>query len=150
MLTAYVDGACKGNPGPGGWGVLLHQDGHAETYYGHDAHTTNNRMELTAALVALQASPPGLPLAVWTDSNYVRQGMTTWLAGWKRKQWRKADGKPVLNADLWRQLDLACHNRQVSWHWVRGHQGHPGNEEADRLANLGAAGQSCLPQLGTG
>ncbi len=137
-VVIYADGACKGNPGPGGWGaLLLYPDGLQAELWGGESATTNNRMELTAAIRALAHLPQGSRAQVWTDSSYVQKGITEWLPGWKKRNWRKADGKPVLNADLWQQLDQQCARHQVSWHWVRGHNGHPGNEAADQLANRG-------------
>lgn len=137
-VIAYADGACKGNPGPGGWGVLLqHPDGTQVELWGGEADTTNNRMELTAAIRALASLPADSRVEVWTDSSYVQKGITEWISGWKKRQWRKADGKAVQNADLWQALDQQSQRHQVSWHWVRGHNGHPGNEAADQLANRG-------------
>ena len=136
-VTIYADGACKGNPGPGGWGALLvDADGERELF-GGEAQTTNNRMELLAVIRALEAVPDGATVALYTDSRYVQQGMTSWIHGWKRKGWRTADGKPVKNVDLWQVLDGAAARHRVQWHWVRGHDGHAGNERADALANRG-------------
>ena len=138
-ITLYVDGACRGNPGLGGWGVYIQlPTGEEQELWGGEPNTTNNRMELCAAIEGVKATDPTLPLLVWTDSNYVKQGMTEWLAGWKKKNWRKADGKPVINADLWQQLDDICANRNIDWRWIKGHAGHAGNERADQLANRGA------------
>ena len=138
-ITLYVDGACRGNPGLGGWGVYVQlPDGEEQELWGGAPNTTNNRMELSAAIEGVKATDPTQPLLVWTDSNYVKQGMTDWLAGWKKKNWRKADGKPVINADLWQQLDQICSNRNIDWRWIKGHAGHAGNERADQLANRGA------------
>lgn len=151
-LTVYCDGACKGNPGPGGWGVQMQwPDGAIAEYCGHDAQTTNNRMELKAAAMAVKLAPAGSHLIIWTDSSYVQQGITSWLTGWKQRQWRKADGKPVFNEDLWRELDQAvisfkAQGGQIDWHWIKGHDGHAGNEAADALANRGAAGETLLPE----
>lgn len=138
-ITLYVDGACRGNPGLGGWGVYIQlQNGQEQELCGGAPNTTNNRMELTAALEGVKATDASQALIIWTDSNYVKQGMTEWLAGWKKKNWRKADGKPVINADIWQQLDQTCANRQIDWRWVKGHAGNVGNERADELANRGA------------
>ncbi len=137
-VVIHADGACKGNPGRGGWGALLEfADGRREERWGGAASTTNNRMELTAAIEALAGLPDGSSVQVWTDSSYVQKGITEWIDGWKKRHWRKADGKPVQNADLWQQLDVQTRRHRVSWHWVRGHNGHAGNEAADRLANRG-------------
>ncbi len=134
-IEIYTDGACRGNPGPGGWGVLLRYQGHEKTLYGSENHTTNNRMELTAAIKALQALRRPCQVDLYTDSQYVRKGMTEWLVQWKKKGWRNAKKEPVKNADLWQDLDKLAAIHQISWHWVRGHSGHPENEQADALAN---------------
>ena len=136
-VTIYADGACKGNPGPGGWGALLIEAGGERELFGGEALTTNNRMELLAVIKALDAVPDGAAIALYTDSRYVQQGMTSWIHGWKRKGWRTADGKPVKNIDLWQSLDDAAARHRVQWHWVRGHVGDIGNERADALANRG-------------
>jgi len=138
-VMAYTDGACKGNPGPGGWGVLLEADGMQRELCGGEALTTNNRMELCAVIEALRALKRPCRLEVWLDSEYVRKGITEWLAGWRVKGWRTAAGKPVKNVDLWQTLDdlVAHQGHDISWHWVKGHAGHPGNERADALANQG-------------
>ncbi|MGM0562713.1 MAG: ribonuclease HI [Pseudomonadota bacterium] len=136
-VTLYTDGACKGNPGPGGWGVLMQSGERQREIFGGEANTTNNRMELMAAIEGLNALKKPCRVAIYTDSNYVRQGMTQWLAQWKRNGWRTAAKKAVKNADLWQQLDQACERHRVEWHWVKGHSGHPGNERADELANCG-------------
>ena len=134
-LTLFTDGACRGNPGPGGWGVLI-RDGSQETeLLGSERHTTNNRMELVAAIRALEAISPEHPVAVYTDSQYVRNGVTQWISKWRANGWKTAARKPVKNQDLWKQLDSAAERRRVSWHWVRGHSGHAENERADALAN---------------
>lgn len=135
---AYTDGGCAPNPGPGGWGVLL-IDGDAETeLYGGTAEvTTNNRMEITAALRALSASPSDRPLIVYADSRYVIDGITSWVKGWVARGWRASGGKPVVNADLWRELLAATEGRDITWEWVRGHDGDAGNERADELATAG-------------
>ena len=136
--VAYTDGACKGNPGPGGWGVFLQQHGGGSvSYYGGEPDTTNNRMELQAAIEALQRVGTGADITVYTDSQYVQRGITTWVAGWKRKGWRTAANNPVKNSDQWRRLDALCSGANVEWRWVKAHAGNPGNEEADRLANKG-------------
>jgi ribonuclease HI/DNA polymerase-3 subunit epsilon len=137
-ITLYVDGACKGNPGLGGWGVYIeYPDGQVAEYCGGEANTTNNRMELQAAIQGLEHTPRDQPVLIWTDSSYVQQGISQWIHGWKSKNWRKADGKPVMNADLWQQLDQAVQGRQIDWRWIKGHAGHAGNERADELANQG-------------
>lgn len=134
-IDIYTDGACKGNPGPGGWGVLLRYNGHEKTVYGSERHTTNNRMELMAAIKALeQLKSPSLA-NVFTDSQYLRQGMTAWLTQWKRNGWRNAQKEPVKNMDLWQQLDQLANTHQINWHWVKAHAGHPDNERVDALAN---------------
>ena len=136
-IAIYTDGACKGNPGVGGWGALLVHGGHEKELYGGEPATTNNRMELTAVIRALEAVTRPLPLVVHTDSQYVQKGITEWLPGWKRKGWKTADGKPVKNLDLWQRLDQLSARHRIDWRWVRGHSGHAGNERADRLANRG-------------
>lgn len=136
-VTIYTDGACRGNPGPGGWGALLCYGAHRRELYGGERHTTNNRMELTAAIRALNAMSRPCRVALYTDSNYVRQGITQWMDKWKRNGWKTAARKPVKNAELWRALDEACQRHEIEWHWVKGHAGHPGNEAADALANRG-------------
>ncbi|MGE0808970.1 MAG: ribonuclease HI, partial [Burkholderiaceae bacterium] len=133
----YTDGACKGNPGPGGWGALLSWGGHEKELFGGEAATTNNRMELLAVIRALQALTRPAEVVVHTDSQYVQKGISEWLAGWKARGWLTADRKPVKNADLWRELEAQVARHQVQWRWVRGHSGHPGNERADALANRG-------------
>jgi ribonuclease HI len=134
-VEIFTDGACRGNPGPGGWGALLNYDGTKREISGAEGHTTNNRMELLAAISALEALKRPCKVVLTTDSVYVRDGITRWLAGWKRKGWRTASGSPVKNQDLWQQLDAAAARHEVRWEWVKGHAGHPGNEAADRLAN---------------
>lgn len=138
-IDIYADGACKGNPGPGGWGALLRAGGHERELFGGEAHTTNNRMELTAVIRALEALRRPSRVRVYTDSQYVQQGISGWIHGWKRKGWKTAGGTPVKNADLWRHLDALAAQHNVEWHWVRGHAGHPENERADALANRGVA-----------
>jgi ribonuclease HI len=138
-IVLYTDGACSGNPGPGGWGVVvLHPDGRRDLF-GGEAQTTNNRMEMTAAIRALEAFSEATPLTIITDSEYVKKGMTEWLAGWKKKGWKTAAKQPVKNEDLWRQLDALNAHHKVTWEWVRGHAGNTYNEEADRLARQGIA-----------
>ncbi|MDD3763963.1 MAG: ribonuclease HI [Nevskiales bacterium] len=139
QVVIHTDGACKGNPGPGGWGVLLEYAGRVRRLKGGEAETTNNRMELMAAIRALEALTEPCAVTLYTDSSYVMQGLTEWLPGWKRRGWRTAANKPVKNQDLWQRLDAAAARHQVEWQWVKGHSGHDGNEEADRLANEGAA-----------
>lgn len=141
-LFAYTDGACSGNPGPGGWGVLLvARDGEAtlkeRELQGGERDTTNNRMELMAAISALESLDRPSALTIVTDSAYVKNGVSTWIHGWKRNGWRTADNKPVKNVDLWQKLDASAARHHVSWHWVRGHVGDVGNERADALANRG-------------
>lgn len=138
-IQVWTDGACSGNPGPGGWGAVLIWNGHERELKGGEALTTNNRMELTAAAEALEALKRGAEVDLYTDSQYVRGGITSWLKNWKRNDWRTADRKPVKNADLWRRLDEACQRHKVAWHWVRGHVGNEGNERADQLARDGMA-----------
>jgi ribonuclease HI len=137
VVEVYADGACRGNPGPGGWGVLLREGGRERELHGGEAATTNNRMELTAVIRALEALAPGARVRVYTDSQYVQRGISAWIHDWKRRGWRTADKKPVKNVDLWMRLDEVARGHQVEWHWVRGHAGHPENERADALANLG-------------
>jgi ribonuclease HI len=133
----YTDGACRGNPGPGGWGALLNWNGKQKELCGGESPTTNNRMELTAAIRALESLREPCSVALHTDSTYVMQGLTSWLPGWKARGWKTADRKPVKNQDLWQQLDAACQRHTIVWTWVKGHAGDPGNEAADRLANQG-------------
>jgi len=136
-IYIYSDGACKGNPGAGGWGALLVSGGHRKEICGGEANTTNNRMEMTAVIRALEALKRPSKVEVHTDSQYVQKGVSEWMAGWKRRNWRTADGKPVKNQDLWLQLDALAQLHQIEWKWVRGHAGHPENERADQLANQG-------------
>ncbi len=136
-VEIYTDGACRGNPGAGGWGALLRFEGRERELYGGERATTNNRMELTAAIRALEALKRRCEVALYTDSQYLRQGITTWLADWKRRDWRTSDRKPVKNQDLWRELDALAAKHEIERHWVRGHAGHPENERADLLANRG-------------
>ncbi|QRN03805.1 ribonuclease HI [Legionella sp. MW5194] len=135
-VEIFTDGACKGNPGPGGWGALLRYNGQEKALYGGETHTTNNRMELTAAIRALSALTRPCVVDLYTDSQYMRQGMMEWLHGWKKKGWLNAKKEPVKNADLWQELDRLSKMHTIRWHWVRGHSGHPENERADELANL--------------
>lgn len=135
VIDIYTDGACRGNPGPGGWGALLRTNGTEKELKGSEPHTTNNRMELTAAIMGVQALTRSCDVNVYTDSQYVRQGMTEWLAGWKKRGWRNSKNEPVKNVDLWQQLDAATSNHQVKWFWVKGHSGHPDNDRVDALAN---------------
>ncbi len=134
-IEIFTDGACRGNPGPGGWGVLLRYGKHEKTLYGADALTTNNRMELTAAIQALFSLKEPCKIDLYTDSQYVQKGIAEWIHAWKKKQWKKADNKPIKNVDLWQALDQEVSRHHVTWHWVRGHSGHPENELADALAN---------------
>ena len=136
-VVIYTDGACKGNPGPGGWGALLQYNGRVREIFGGETHTTNTRMELTAVIQALGTLKRRCAVAVYTDSQYVKNGIQTWIHAWKRNGWKTADRKPVKNADLWQDLDLAVAQHDVEWHWVKGHAATPGNVRADELANLG-------------
>ena len=138
-VVIYTDGACKGNPGPGGWGAWLRWGGHEKELFGGDPATTNNRMELTAVIESLALLKRNTPVAVYTDSEYVKNGITTWIHGWKKRGWKTADNKPVKNIELWQKLDALVATHEVQWHWVRGHTGDPGNERADALANRGVA-----------
>ena len=137
QVTIYTDGACSGNPGPGGWGAVLISGGHERDIFGGEGHTTNNRMEMMAAIQALDALTKPCKVELHTDSQYLRQGITEWLAGWKARGWKTADKKPVKNEDLWRRLDEARARHEVAWRWVKGHAGHPLNERADALARQG-------------
>ncbi|KPK08780.1 MAG: ribonuclease H [Betaproteobacteria bacterium SG8_39] len=136
-VEMYADGACRGNPGPGGWGVLLRAGGRERTLHGGAPATTNNRMELTAVIRGLEALKRPCRVQLYTDSQYVQKGITQWIHDWKRRGWRTADKKPVKNVDLWQALDALASRHAVSWHWVKGHAGHDGNERADALANRG-------------
>lgn len=136
-INIYTDGACKGNPGAGGWGALLVAGTHRREICGGEAQTTNNRMEMMAVIRALEALKRPSRVQIHTDSQYVQKGISEWMAGWKKRNWRTADGKPVKNQDLWLQLDALSRLHQIEWHWVRGHAGHPENERADALANEG-------------
>lgn len=136
-VDLFTDGACRGNPGNGGWGVLLRYGGHEKELYGGERETTNNRMELTAVIMGLKQLKQPCRVRITTDSRYVMQGATEWLEGWKRRNWRTAAKKPVLNQDLWRRFDGLATEHEIDWKWVRGHSGHPENEKADQLANRG-------------
>ena len=136
-VVIYTDGACKGNPGPGGWGAWLRWGAHEKELFGGEPATTNNRMELTAVIESLALRKRPTPVAIYTDSEYVKNGITTWIHGWKKRGWRTADNKPVKNIELWQRLDVLAAGHEVQWHWVRGHTGDPGNERADALANRG-------------
>ncbi len=136
-VVIYTDGACKGNPGPGGWGAWLKSGTHEKELWGGDPSTTNNRMELTAVIEALGSLKRRCKVALYTDSEYVRNGITAWIHNWKQRGWRTADKKPVKNIELWQRLDALAAAHDVSWHWVKGHAGDPGNERADALANRG-------------
>lgn len=136
-VSIWTDGACKGNPGLGGWGALLVYGKHRKELYGGEANTTNNRMEILAVIQALEILKERCRVHLYTDSQYVQKGMTEWISGWKQRGWRTAAKKPVKNADLWQRLDELCHQHELHWHWVKGHAGDAGNERADELANLG-------------
>lgn len=139
VVEIYTDGACKGNPGPGGWGAWLRWGEHEKSLCGGETLTTNNRMELMAVIQALSALKRPSEVILHTDSQYVRMGITQWIHNWKRKGWRTADNKPVKNDDLWRQIDALTHQHRIDWRWVKGHAGNAGNEKADALANEGVA-----------
>lgn len=136
QVTIFTDGACRGNPGPGGWGALLRFGKHEKILSGAEDHTTNNRMELMAAIQALAAVKEPCQIDLYTDSQYVKKGISEWIIGWKKKNWKKADKSDVKNADLWQLLDTETHKHQVQWHWVKGHSGHTENELVDSIANL--------------
>jgi ribonuclease HI len=136
-VTIYTDGACKGNPGPGGWGALLVSGAREKEIFGGEAVTTNNRMELTAVIRALESLKRASEIDLFTDSQYVKQGIESWIHGWKRNGWLTSDRKPVKNAELWRELEAVAARHRIRWHWVRGHAEDPGNERADALANKG-------------
>jgi ribonuclease HI len=138
-VTIYTDGACSGNPGPGGWGAILTCGTTEKELFGGEKATTNNRMELMGAIAALESLTRPCPVVLYTDSQYVQKGIKDWIHGWKKRGWKKADGKPVINADLWQRLDLASGRHKVDWRWVRGHSGDPMNERADGLARKGTA-----------
>lgn len=135
QVVIFTDGACRGNPGPGGWGVLLRYGKHEKTIWGGELATTNNRMELMAAIQALKLLREACHVELHTDSQYLQKGITEWLNGWKKRNWKKSDNKPVKNADLWKELDDSASKHKITWHWVKAHNGHPENEIADLLAN---------------
>lgn len=137
MIEIYTDGACRGNPGPGGWGALLRAGNHEKELWGGEANTTNNRMEMTAVIESLKALKRPSDVILTTDSQYVRKGITEWISGWKRKNWKTAAGKPVKNAELWREIDKLAAGHTIDWRWVKGHSGHAENERVDELANRG-------------
>ncbi|RCS23370.1 ribonuclease HI [Phyllobacterium salinisoli] len=139
IIEAYTDGACSGNPGPGGWGVVLRWNGKEKELFGGEPDTTNNRMELMAAISALTGLKEPCEVALYTDSKYVMDGISKWIHGWKKNGWKTADRKPVKNGELWQALDEATRRHKVTWHWVKGHAGHPENERADALARAGMA-----------
>ena len=141
-VSLYTDGACKGNPGKGGWGVLMRYGSHEKELFGGEAHTTNNRMELTAIIQGLAALKRPCAVVIYTDSQYVKNGMEQWIHGWKKNGWKTASKQPVKNEDLWQQLDRLAAQHQIQWQWVRGHAGHAENERADALANQGVASVS--------
>ena len=138
-VECFTDGACSGNPGPGGWGAVLRWRGTEKELKGGEAQTTNNRMELMAAIAALESLKRSLAVDLYTDSQYLRQGITGWIHGWKKNGWKTADKRPVKNVDLWQRLEAAANSHQVRWHWVKGHAGHPENERADALARAAIA-----------
>ena len=137
IVEIYTDGACSGNPGPGGWGALLRWNGHEKELFGGEAETTNNRMEMMAVIKALESLKGNPKIELYTDSKYVMQGITEWLDGWKARGWKTAAKKPVKNVDLWQQIDVLVVQYSISFHWVKGHAGHPDNERADELARRG-------------
>lgn len=137
QVIIFTDGACRGNPGPGGWGAVLRYGTTEKTLFGGEPDTTNNRMELMAAIMALEALTQPCQVVLTTDSRYVMDGITQWMANWKKRGWKTASKQPVKNADLWRRLDAACGKHTIEWQWVKGHSGHPENEKADALANRG-------------
>jgi ribonuclease HI len=149
-VEIFTDGACSPNPGPGGWGAILRYGRHEREIYGGESATTNNRMELMAAIRGLESLTRPSEVDVHTDSQYLRRGITEWLPQWKRNGWMTRDKKPVKNADLWRRLDSVTQGHQVRWFWVKGHAGHPGNERADELACLGAKEASAALAVGPG
>ncbi len=144
QVEIFTDGACKGNPGPGGWGVLLRMGSHEKELSGNEAETTNNRMEMLAVIRGLEALKEPCAVALYSDSKYVLDGITKWVAGWIRRGWKTAAKKPVANADLWRDLIAASERHRVEWHWVKGHAGHPENERADALASAAAEAARAL------
>lgn len=146
-VLIYADGACKGNPGPGGWGAWIQYEQHEKELFGGEPLTTNNRMELTAVIRALEALKRPCKIKVYTDSVYVQKGISEWITGWKARNWRTSDKKPVKNDDLWRELDLLVQQHQIQWIWVKGHAGDAGNERADMLANKGVEQLLNAPSL---
>lgn len=134
-VTIYTDGACRGNPGPGGWAALLRYGQHEKTISGAEKHTTNNRMELMATIKSLSSLHEACIIDIHTDSQYVQKGITQWIHAWKKRNWKKSDNKPVKNADLWSELDQETHRHTVKWHWVKGHSGHKENDLVDEIAN---------------
>lgn len=146
-VALYTDGACKGNPGPGGWGVLLVANGQERELFGGERATTNNRMELTAVIRGLDSLTRSCDIDVYTDSQYVKNGIQTWIHGWKRNGWKTSDKKPVKNAELWRELDVAAARHTVRWHWVKGHSDHVENARADALANCGVDAALATPSI---
>ena len=138
-ITIYTDGACSGNPGPGGWGVLIIENGQETSFCGGAPETTNNRMEMMAAIEALKQIEPGTKIRLITDSNYLKDGITSWIHNWKKRGWKTAAKKPVKNVDLWQMLDAENSRHNVQWEWIKGHAGHAGNERADELAREGMA-----------
>jgi ribonuclease HI len=139
-VDIFTDGACRGNPGPGGWAAILRHRGNEKELSGGEPHTTNNRMELLAAIMGLEALKRRCRVRLYSDSQYLRDGIIKWIGGWKRRGWRTADNQPVKNIDLWQRLELAAAGHEISWIWVRGHAGHPENERADALARAAVAG----------
>ena len=139
-IDLFTDGACRGNPGPGGWGVLMRWRDHEKELKGGERDTTNNRMEMMAAIKGLESVKRPARIRIYTDSTYLRDGITKWIHGWKKRGWKTADKKPVKNIDLWQRLEAALEPHQVDWHWVKGHDGHPENERADALARAGVPG----------
>ena len=137
IVTIFTDGACRGNPGVGGWGAFLSYGDYEKAICGGECNTTNNRMELTAAIKALELFKRSCKINLWTDSTYVKKGISEWIVAWKKNNWKTSAKKTVVNKDLWLQLDLLTENHEISWHWVKGHAGNPGNEMADQLANQG-------------
>ena len=137
MIEIYTDGACRGNPGPGGWGALLRAGKHEKELWGGELHTTNNRMEMTAVIMSLQALKKPSEVVLTTDSQYVRKGITEWISGWKRRNWKTASKQPVKNVELWKQIDALAEQHTIEWRWVKGHSGHVENERVDELANRG-------------
>jgi ribonuclease HI len=142
QVLIYTDGACKGNPGPGGWGAWLRSGEHSRELWGGESGTTNNRMEMTAVIEALASLKRSCRITLYTDSEYVKNGITTWIHGWKRRGWKTADNKPVKNIELWQRMDALTQLHEIEWRWVKGHAGDPGNEKADELANRGVSSNS--------